>query len=97
MMGVRGRPHPHPGPTRNQCEYQRRFAQKHAEELQRLRQKLAQKIYHESKRHDWRRPGPSFASMTPSSTVRWMSVPPPPIPSVPGFLPRGQRSGAGLG
>ena len=57
---TRSSTHLPPGPTRNQCEYQRRFAQKHAEELQRLRQKLAQKIYHESKRHDWETPWPVF-------------------------------------
>jgi site-specific DNA-methyltransferase (adenine-specific) len=42
------------------AERQRGFARKRAEELQQLRQQLAQKVYHQSKRHDWETLWPVF-------------------------------------
>src|SRR5262249_57492963 len=56
-MGWIGRPRRyHPDRPATSAERQHVFAQKRAEELQRLRQKLAQRVYHESKRHDWETP-----------------------------------------
>src|SRR5262245_17183638 len=53
-MGLIGRPRIyHPDRPATNAEYQRRFARKRAEELCRLRQKLATKVYHQSQRHDW--------------------------------------------
>ena len=61
-MGRIGRPRTyHLDRPATNAEYQRRFARKRAEELCRLRQKLAQKIYHESRRHDWETPPAVFA------------------------------------
>ena len=61
-MGLRGRPRTyHPDRPATNAEYQRRFAHKRAEELCRLRQKLATRVYHQSKRHDWETPPAVFA------------------------------------
>ena len=60
-MNLYGRPRLYyPDRPVTPAERQRIFARKRAEELQRLRQKLAQKVYHESKRHDWETPWPVF-------------------------------------
>jgi site-specific DNA-methyltransferase (adenine-specific) len=42
------------------ADRQRRFALKRTEELCRLRQQLAQKVYHQSQRQDWATPWPVF-------------------------------------
>jgi len=61
-MGLIGRPRTyHPDRVSTSTERQRRFAQKRAEELQRLRQKLAQKVYHQSQRSDGGTPWSPFA------------------------------------
>jgi site-specific DNA-methyltransferase (adenine-specific) len=51
----------HPDRPATTAERQRRFAQKRTEELALLRQKLAQKVYHQSKRLDWETPQEVFA------------------------------------
>lgn len=56
-MGLIGRPRTyHPDRPATNAEYQRRFAQKRAQEVREVRQQRAQRIYHESKRHDWETP-----------------------------------------
>jgi site-specific DNA-methyltransferase (adenine-specific) len=50
----------HPDRPATTAERQRRFAQKRAEELQQLRQKLATKVYHQSKRTTWATPWDVF-------------------------------------
>jgi phage N-6-adenine-methyltransferase len=60
-MGLIGRPRTyHQDRPATNAEYQRRYAQKRAEELQQLRQQLAQRVYHKSKKHDWETPWPVF-------------------------------------
>ena len=60
-MGLRGRPRTyHPDRPATNAEYRQRYARKRAEELQQLRRKLAQKVYHESKSLDWETPWPVF-------------------------------------
>jgi len=61
-MGLRSRPLTyHPDRPATNAERQQRFARKRAEELCQLRQKLATKVYHQSKRHDWETPPAVFA------------------------------------
>ena len=50
----------HPDRPATNTERSRAWRQARVEELDRLRQKLAQKIYHASKRHDWETPWPVF-------------------------------------
>jgi hypothetical protein len=60
-MNLMGRPRTyHPDRSATSAERQRVFARKRAEELQQLRQKLAEKVYHKSKKHDWETPWPVF-------------------------------------
>ena len=61
-MNLIGRPRTyHPDRPSTTAERQRAWHRKPAEELARLRRKLAQKVYHESKRHDWETPWSIFA------------------------------------
>lgn len=61
-MGLIGRQRTyHPDRPATSAERQRVFARQRAEELCRLRQQLARKVYHASKRHDWETPWPIFA------------------------------------
>jgi len=56
-MGLIGRQRLyHPARPATSAERQRVFVQKRAAELQRLRQQLAQKVYHDSLKHDWPTP-----------------------------------------
>src|SRR5262249_35519701 len=60
-MGRIGRPRTyHPDRPGTNAEYQRRFAQKRAEEFQRLRQLVEQRVYHKSLRLDVETPWPVF-------------------------------------
>ena len=60
-MGLSSRPRTyHPERPATNAERQQRFARKRAEELCRLRQKLAQKVYHQSKRTTWETPQEIF-------------------------------------
>ena len=52
-MGLIGRPRTyHPDRPATNAEYQRRFAQKRAEELCRLRSQLASRVYHQATKTD---------------------------------------------
>jgi phage N-6-adenine-methyltransferase len=56
-MGLTGRPLTyHPDRPATTAERQRRWKQQHSAEVQGLRAKLKQKVYHESKRADWETP-----------------------------------------
>jgi site-specific DNA-methyltransferase (adenine-specific) len=60
-MGLHGRPRTyHLNRPATPAERQRAYAHKRAAEIARLRSKLAQKVYHESKRQDWETPWPVF-------------------------------------
>jgi phage N-6-adenine-methyltransferase len=62
-MGLIGRPRSYrPDRPATSAERQHVFARKQQEELCRLRQQLATKVYHQSKRHDWETPWPIFAA-----------------------------------
>jgi phage N-6-adenine-methyltransferase len=61
-MGSPGRPRGyHPDRPATSAERQQVFARKRAEEWAWLRQKLATKVYHHSKRQDWETPRAVFA------------------------------------
>jgi phage N-6-adenine-methyltransferase len=56
-MNLFGRPRTyHPDRAATSAERQRVFTQQRREELAELRRKLQQKVYHQSKRHDWGTP-----------------------------------------
>jgi phage N-6-adenine-methyltransferase len=61
-MGLIGRPRRyHPDRPATSAERQHVFARKQQEELQRLRQQVATRIYHKSLRYDWETPSAVFA------------------------------------
>ena len=60
-MNLLGRPRTyHPDRPATVAERQQVWTRKRQAELHRLRRKLAQKVYHESKRRDWETPWPVF-------------------------------------
>ena len=61
-MNLIGRPRTyHPDRPATAAERQQVWTRKRQAELHRLRQQLARKVYHASKRHDWETPWPIFA------------------------------------
>jgi site-specific DNA-methyltransferase (adenine-specific) len=60
-MGLIGRPRAyHPDRPATSAERQRAWSRQRTEELQQLRQQLAQWVYHKSKKHDWETPWSVF-------------------------------------